>query len=756
MSPLQHLFWAILNSLWQSAALAGIVFVLLRIWRSTAAQRYVVWAAVLFVCALLPLIDLALSARTFSVARPPAHHATLPTTFILRDAPILREAPSTPHKRLPPANLREMQVFAQVAARDTVPAPPSAPLLPIADRFTQERGATLFVALWAAGAFLFLLRLLMGYALLRNAKRALVYRELDPAERDRLRTLTHRPVQIGLSETIGEPCVIGFLHPVVSLPLAISQNLHAADLARVMRHECAHVSRWDDYGNLCQHLITALFWFNPIVHLVSRALDIDREIACDDAVASAENDRIEFAKCLYQIARDARKQRWLPAAGFARGRSQIVLRIAQLLDRNHRTSSSLDAWAKFAAATIVIAAVPFGYTQIAALADPVAPVAQTARTTHAAPPATIVKIASSTPLVGKITWSAPSVENVAPSTVSAANRSGAVRAPVAPVAPHQLTRMQAPVRPKAATEIYVVTSDELPANFERVHAYRHELQMRVERQLHTRVSVQQTEELQQESAEIAETADAAAMKAQAATAPAAIAQVAPELRMHGIMIAPRERGDGAMMSPDPDDFLMALHDAGFKGLSVDDLIAIRNAGVTASLIRSLRAAGWTPIPAKVLIKIADAGVDASYLAEARAAGFSNASIDDIIALRNAGVSGEFMQALAAERLLPMSTQEIVKLANAGVDARFVVGVRAAGYTNLNTDDLVRLRDAGMDSGYLLGLRKLGYSNVDVSHLIEMLNAGVTLEYIQRINASHVGGSRLVPVDDLIKLRNAGV
>ena len=84
MSPLQHLFWAILNSLWQSAALAGIVFVLLRIWRSTAAQRYVVWGAVLFVCALLPLIDLALPARTFSVAR------CFPSPIALRRSAVLR------------------------------------------------------------------------------------------------------------------------------------------------------------------------------------------------------------------------------------------------------------------------------------------------------------------------------------------------------------------------------------------------------------------------------------------------------------------------------------------------------------------------------------------------------------------------------------------------------------------------------------------------------------------------------------------
>ena len=40
MTPLLHLFWALVNSIWQSAALAMLVFISIRaLRRTTAAQR---------------------------------------------------------------------------------------------------------------------------------------------------------------------------------------------------------------------------------------------------------------------------------------------------------------------------------------------------------------------------------------------------------------------------------------------------------------------------------------------------------------------------------------------------------------------------------------------------------------------------------------------------------------------------------------------------------------------------------------------
>ena len=65
MITAHHIVWALLNSIWQSAALAALIFLLLKAApRSTAAQRYAMWCAVLAAAALLPFANLVLAQVT--------------------------------------------------------------------------------------------------------------------------------------------------------------------------------------------------------------------------------------------------------------------------------------------------------------------------------------------------------------------------------------------------------------------------------------------------------------------------------------------------------------------------------------------------------------------------------------------------------------------------------------------------------------------------------------------------------------------
>jgi beta-lactamase regulating signal transducer with metallopeptidase domain len=80
---------------------------------------------------------------------------------------------------------------------------------------------------------------------------------------------------------------------VVALPSALLRDLDRSNLERVLAHELAHVRRYDDWGNLLQQVVRAVWFMNPIVHIACRRLDVDREIACDDLVAADRTDRLE-------------------------------------------------------------------------------------------------------------------------------------------------------------------------------------------------------------------------------------------------------------------------------------------------------------------------------------------------------------------------------------------------------------------------------------------------------------------------------
>ncbi len=337
---LDHIFWATANALWQSAVIAVIVAVSLRVIpRTTAAQRYALWFAVLVAAALLPIADLAMPSRTIAVPvnAPPA--------------PVQRVVTQVSHVVAPPI---DVHAFVTPAThRITLPDLPS-PL----------------VVLWIAVASGLLIRLAVAYASLRRIKASLVAHDALTARVQAFNGVWSRHAIVGVSPRVAEPCAIGFLHPAIALSTEMATNLSEPDLERVLRHEYAHVRRYDDYANLLQRICAVILWFNPVVHFAGRAMATEREIACDDAAAAASDERVAFARCLYEIARTASPRRHAAASGFIGSRRQITVRVARLVERNHNASTRLGSFAKITAVTVLAVALALAGVRLTALAVP--------------------------------------------------------------------------------------------------------------------------------------------------------------------------------------------------------------------------------------------------------------------------------------------------------------------------------------------------------------------------------------------------
>jgi hypothetical protein len=172
MSLVLHLFWALANSIWQSAALAGLVHVAIRAMRgTTAALRYALWGAVLIACAVLPIVNLALPARTYML--PAARYAETEST---RPHPVVPATVSHFESADPIRSIGS-------AASPQVDVAPVTPAWQVSAAWVQSNGIALALGAWALVTLLLLSRLALGYARLRTAKHALVYRELGTAER---------------------------------------------------------------------------------------------------------------------------------------------------------------------------------------------------------------------------------------------------------------------------------------------------------------------------------------------------------------------------------------------------------------------------------------------------------------------------------------------------------------------------------------------------------------------------------------------
>jgi beta-lactamase regulating signal transducer with metallopeptidase domain len=173
---------------------------------------------------------------------------------------------------------------------------------------------------------------------LRQNCAAIDFESLDLVVRDVVRkTLTEfcsgRCVTLYRSDRARVPAAIGFLKPAIILPAWALDELSPIELHVVLLHELAHLRRWDDWTNLAQEILRALFFFHPAVWWIERGLSIEREMACDDFVLAATSSPRAYAQCLVTVAEKSFLRRGLALAQAVVGRMhQTTHRIARILD----------------------------------------------------------------------------------------------------------------------------------------------------------------------------------------------------------------------------------------------------------------------------------------------------------------------------------------------------------------------------------------------------------------------------------------
>jgi beta-lactamase regulating signal transducer with metallopeptidase domain len=158
--------------------------------------------------------------------------------------------------------------------------------------------------------------------------------KLDPLVRETLAgKQSSRPATLCTSDLVHVPTAIGFIKPVIAVPAWVMNELSADELNQVLLHELAHLRRWDDWTNLAQKLVRALFFFHPAVWWIEKRVSLEREMACDDAVIAETASPRAYAECLTHLAERTLIQRSMALAQAALGRiRQTSLRVAQILE----------------------------------------------------------------------------------------------------------------------------------------------------------------------------------------------------------------------------------------------------------------------------------------------------------------------------------------------------------------------------------------------------------------------------------------
>ena len=213
-------------------------------------------------------------------------------------------------------------------------------------------------SLWVLGAGIKLVVLIWR---LRQLKKLL--RESVPPQNEALRALfqdlageaqVHRALSLRIAREQRSALVLGFLQPTILIPEEMLEKAESGELEQVLRHELAHVRRYDDWANLIQHLVQAILWFNPAVWWIGKRLSLEREIACDDHVLQQGGGRRSYALVLANVAGRIHHRLPILAPGVSNSQSQLQQRIDMILNTRRNSSPKL-ATAGLASITTVAA-----------------------------------------------------------------------------------------------------------------------------------------------------------------------------------------------------------------------------------------------------------------------------------------------------------------------------------------------------------------------------------------------------------------
>jgi bla regulator protein blaR1 len=139
----------------------------------------------------------------------------------------------------------------------------------------------------------------------------------------------NKSVQIWVSEFVSSPVTIGFLKPVILVPLAAINHLSPRQMEAVLLHELSHIRRYDYLINLILNFIQTILYFNPFVKAFLKIVEREREKSCDEMVLQFQYDSHSYATAL--ITLEKTNQEYKPLAVGAAGKKNDLLQRVELI-----------------------------------------------------------------------------------------------------------------------------------------------------------------------------------------------------------------------------------------------------------------------------------------------------------------------------------------------------------------------------------------------------------------------------------------
>jgi len=572
---MKALTWSLLHFLWQGAAIAALAAAALALFRE-ATTRY-----------FIGLGALGLMLASFGV------------TFALLSAPdggdlVDAAAPLT-------------QVGATLPQAFKLPAPDM-----LAPDPAAAAGVDWVARAWLAGVCLLTLRIGFGLLLLEQLRR----RNLSALPAGIL-TLCHdlqqrlgiaRVVRYCECRLVAVPSVIGFVRPIVLLPMRALTGLTPEQLEAVIAHELGHVKRFDVVVNFFQVIAEALFFFHPAVWWLNKRIRADREDCCDDVAIAACGRKFDYARAL------ATMEGWraAPELAMAATGGPVADRVARLLGVDRKSGARA---AGMVTASLVLAGALLAGAASMGIAKPALASVSAALAVETDTPIQVVQS-------GPAPAAQPAPRPAAPAAPATKPRAAAAPKPAKPARPANPALPADPAAPPAAPRGASFIDQMKSVGLENLDVD-DLVALKVQGVTPEYIKGMRATGLNPDVEQIV------SMKVQDVT-PEYVAQI----RTMGFK--PDEESIVAMkvhgITP---EYVKEMRDLGLSP-DAEEIVALKVQGVTPEFKRALDSAGYK-LDAEELVAAKVMDVTPQFIEQVRAHGFKNLTMDQLIQLKNADV-----------------------------------------------------------------------------------------------------------------------
>lgn len=664
--------WALLHFVWQGAAVAALLSIVLAV-SKRAAVRYAAGVAALALMMVLPFV-------TFLALQTPAGPATVESSI----------------ESAMPASVMSASPAQAAALPAIAPRPSEAP----------PQAMLWVVRLWMFGVVLFSLRSLGGFVLVQRLRRAAG----APVTGDLLalcmavqrRMRIDRAVRFCRSAALQVPAVVGGLRPIVLLPISALTGLSDAQIEAIVAHELAHIRRLDYFVNIFQVLAETVLFYHPAVWWVNKRIRIERENCCDDAAIELCRNRLAYVRALTHLE----SVRLTPQFAMAANGSPLKARVRRLLGMAEerggmRTSSSVLG--------------VLGIVSIMLIGTSLATGAKAQADKPPLPPQEPVAPQLAPAPQKPIDIEVPPVHvEVPPVHVQTHVQIPEVDVPPVHVAVPAIHVATEPVHVRVP--MVNVDSNGVQVHIPEIHIDAPALHLNLSPINLNLPSIHLPHLVSQAVAPDPPQGPAETPSSEAHASGSYI----EDMKSEGYgnltvdqLVAMKVQG----VTP---AYARAFRDLGLK-LSPNQLIALKVQGVKPEYVKELRAM-YPDIGIDHIIAFKVQGISESYVADFNRLGVK-ADPDELIALKVQGVNAQYVHDMRATGI-DFDADELIGMKVQGVTPSYVSALKAAGLPGLRADEIIGAKVMGITPQFVEKAKSHGFQGLDLEKLIALKNSGV--------------------------------